>query len=220
VNERDLADDRLKRAFQGLADGADADCSAEDLDQVRRALAGELPAADRRALIDRLAAEPALADAWRVAAGLQELWPSAPPAPPRRVVVWPRSWMAAAAALLLIVAGGVTVLQRWPSEGNGVFRTSDQYVVESLVPDDAALPRDAFRLRWTPGPAESRYQVRVTTDDLRVLATAPDLAAPQLTVERDRLAEVPPGGRVLWQVEVTLPGGARVASRTFTARVE
>ena len=59
------------------------------------------------------------------------------------------------------------------------FRASPAFVVESLVPADAALPRDAFRLRWTPGPEGSRYQVRVTTEDLQVLATAADLTAPE-----------------------------------------
>ena len=62
---------------------------------------------------------------------------------------------------------------------------------------DATLPRDAFRLRWTPGPQDSRYQVRVTTEDLRVLTTVSDLTVPELVLDRELLSGVAPGARVL-----------------------
>ena len=52
------------------------------------------------------------------------------------------------------------------------FRDAGSYVVESLVKTDETLPRDAFVLRWKPGPEGSRYQVSVTTEDLKLLKTA------------------------------------------------
>jgi hypothetical protein len=223
VSDRDTANDRLREAFQAQAEAAGGRCSEEDLDRIRRALAGELPASERRDLIDRLAGDPALAEAWRIAAELRSATStgeSAPAAPERRRLLFPpRAWLAAAAALF-VVAAGVVVIQRSQPEGNDTFRASDKYVVKSLVAEDAALPRDAFRLRWTPGPPEARYLVRVTTDDLQVLTVAADLTMPELVIGPEVLSRVAPGARVLWQVEVTLPGGERISSQTFTTRVE
>ena len=131
---------------------------------------------------------------------------------------WAPRWLAAAAVLLLGTAiGVVSLLNRPPGDE---FRASSGFVVESLVPADAALPRDAFRLRWTPGPEGSRYQVRVTTEDLQVLATAADLTAPEFTVEPAVLARLPEGASVFWQVDVSLPNGERLTSPTFITRVE
>jgi hypothetical protein len=221
VNDRHAADEKLREAFRALAETSEGDCSEEDLDRIARALAGELPASERRDLIDRLTTDPALAEAWRIAAELRGATATAESAPPRgrRFAVGPRAWLAAA-AVLFVVASGVVVIQRWQREGNDTFRASNQYVVESFVAEDASLPRDAFRLRWTPGPPQSRYQVRVTTEDLRVLTVAADLPAAELVVDRDLLSQVAPGARVLWQVDVTLPGGGRVSSQTFTTRVQ
>ena len=92
--------------------------------------------------------------------------------------------------------------------------------MESLVPPDLALPRDAFRLRWTPGPEGSRYQVRVTTEDLKLLATAADLMAPEFAVDPAVLAGLSSGARVFWQVDVSLANGARRTSSTFITRLK
>jgi hypothetical protein len=222
VSDRDARNERLREAFQALGGTTDRRCSDEDLDRIARALSGELPPSARRDLIDRLAVDPALAEAWRIAVeltGTPTAEHAAPALPRSSTILRPRQWLAAA-AVLFVMAAGVVVIQRSQREGNDTFRASDQYVVESFVPEDASLPRDGFRLRWTPGPPDSRYQVRVTTDDLRVLTVAPDLTTPELVVERDRLSPVAPGGRVLWQVDVTLPGGERVSSQTFTTRVQ
>ena len=223
VSDRDSANERLGEAFRALAETSDGRCSDEDLERISRALRGELSASERRALIDRLAGDPALAEAWRIATELTSATSTGESATGtpgrRRLMARPRMWLAAAAALF-VVAGGIVVLQRPQREGNDTFRASDQYVVKSLVPEDASLPRDAFRVRWTPGPPESRYQVRVTTDDLRMLTVAADLTVPELVLERDLLSQVAPGARVLWQVDVMLPGGRRVSSQTFTTRVQ
>jgi hypothetical protein len=131
---------------------------------------------------------------------------------------WAPRWLAAAAALLLVTTIGVISLRNRPPGDE--FRASPGFVVESLVPAGQALPRDAFRLRWTPGPEGSRYQVRVTTEDLQVLATAADLTAPEFAVDPAAISRLPGGASVFWQVDALLPNGERLTSSTFITRVE
>jgi hypothetical protein len=217
VTERPAADEKLREAFQSLGQGSPEKPSPGDLDLVWRAVTEELPAPERRALVDRMASEPALAESWRIA---RELYRDAPQlraaVPPGRA--WNPWWMSAAAALL-IAAGVGLILQLSSPAVEETFRSPDRYVVDSLVLSDTALPRDAFRLRWTPGPEGSRYHVRVTTEDLQVLTTASDLLVAELVVSSDRLAAVPSGARVFWQVDVALPEGNTVSSQTFVATV-
>ena len=92
--------------------------------------------------------------------------------------------------------------------------------VSSRLATDAALPRDAFVLKWKPGPQGSRYLVRVTTEDLQVIMTAPELTAAEVTVPSTALAPVPAGGRVLWQVVMSSPAGETESSQTFVTRVQ
>ena len=101
-----------------------------------------------------------------------------------------------------------------------MIRSSPAYVVQSRVPDAGTLPREAFRLHWAAGPEGSRYRIRVTTEDLTVLATAADLAAPEFIVASSVLASLPAGATVLWQVDAYLPDGERVTSATFVTHVK
>jgi hypothetical protein len=218
VSER--RDEALREAFQALGESAPGPCSEEDRERVWLAVSGELPAAERRALVERMATDRALAEAWRMA---NELWrasqETAEAKAERRAPAWTWSmeWLAAAAVLMVVVTGAVVLWRGEP--GGNVLRDQTPAAVESLVAPDAVLPRDAFRLRWTPGPAGSRYEVRVTTEELRLLATAADLTAPELVVTPAQLVDVASGARVLWQVDLVLPDGARVASQTFVNTV-
>jgi hypothetical protein len=212
------ADERLRGAFRDLAAASAGQCSEEDLDRVWRAVSGELPAEERREMVERLATDPACAEAWRVAHALQDA---------RRGDVrvaafgktrsWSPAWIGLAAALVFGVAAGIYQIRRAPES---MFRTQAQYVVESPIPSDSALPRDAFVLRWTPGPEGSRYHVRVTTEDLQVLTTASDISVPEFRVPPEPLSKVPSGSRVLWQVVASLPSGERVSSQTFVVRTQ
>jgi hypothetical protein len=221
VTDRPAADDRLRDAFQALGETTQNEVSPEDVDRIWRAVSGALPAEQRRDLVERMLTDPALAEAWRIA---QELWrsaadaPVAAPAPYTWRMFTSASWLAAAAMLIVGVAIAV-VFQRSPSRDD-TFRQGGSYVIESLVQPDATLARDSFRLRWTPGPQDSRYQVTVTTEDLRVLATASDLTMPELTLDGGALSDVATGARVLWRVGATLPGGENVSSQTFIVRVQ
>ena len=220
VTDDRTADEKLRAAFQRLGDARHPECSGDDLDRIWRALDGTLDAEARRELIDRLATDPALAEAWRVAHELHaasSVDVDANAAPRQPVARWQRGWLAAAAVLLAAVSA-VFVFQRI-RPADDAFRNVEGYSVESLIGVDATLPRNEFQLRWTPGPPDTRYQVRVTTEDLQVLTTAADLAAAEYAVPADTLASVVSGSRVLWQVDATLPGGQRVSSATFTALV-
>ena len=218
MSDRQPTDDALRAAFQALGDTSHAEISAADLDLIWRAVSGELPAEERRELVDRTATEPALAEAWRVARELREAAGDPTPDAVRSPSLWRSSWLAAAAVLLIGAAIAVVFRLSAPSREE-TFRDADHYVVEPLVQTDATLPRDAFRLRWRPGPPESRYRVRVTTEDLQVLTTVSDLTVPELVVDAAQLSSVAPGSRVLWQVDVTLPGGESISSQTFSVRV-
>jgi hypothetical protein len=219
VTDRHVPDEELREAFQSLGQTSPEEPSPADLDRIWRAVAEELPAPERRALVDRIASDPGLAESWRIAQALQREAPQPvrAAAPPGRS--WTPWWVSAAAGLLVAVGVGL-VLQLSSPTVEDTFRDSDRYVVDSLVSSDTALPRDAFRLRWAPGPEGSRYHVRVTTQDLTVLTTASDLLTPELVVASDRLATLPSGSQVFWQVDVVLPEGNTVSSQTFVVTVQ
>jgi hypothetical protein len=223
VTEPRGSDERLAEAFCALGDTHATELPEDLRDRIWLAVSGDLSPAERRDLVERTAADPGCAEAWRVAS---EMWrvsqaravggsAVAAPGLTRR---WTPRWLAMAAALLLISAIGVLSLRNQRSGDE--FRAAPGFVVESLVPADTALPRDAFRLRWTPGPDGSRYQVRATTEDLQVLATAADLTVPEFVVESGALSRVPRGASVFWQVDVSQPNGERLTSSTFITRVE
>ena len=212
------ADDRLRNAFQSLGADSPVDCPEEDVERVWRAVSGDLPVDERRDVVDRMASQPAVADAWRVALELRRAQQDGVPLLPGRTPrSWAPAWIGLAALLVMAVGVGLVQFSRSPVD---TFREAGRYVVESLVTSDATLPRDAFVLRWKGGPDGSRYQVRVTTEDLRVLTTATELTSPELKVPPELLADLAPGARVLWQVVVALPGGETVSSQTFVVRAE
>jgi hypothetical protein len=213
------SDVTLQEAFRSLAELPAPDVSDELRERIWQAVSGELPPAERRALIDRIATDAACAEAWRVA---HEMWmahqPSGVLMPWRHRTSWTSPWLAAAATFLIVSAIGiVSLFNNAPADE---FRASPGYVVASLVPADTPLPRNEFLLRWTPAAEGSRYQIRVTTEDLQVLATATDLTATQFVVSSAQLATVPDGARVFWQVDVLLPAGERITSPTFVAQVK
>jgi len=217
--------ERLADAFQALEDTGGADVSEDLRERIWLAVSGTLPAEQRRELVERTAIDPGCAEAWRVAS---ELWRAsqasavggAAVGAPGLTSRWTPRWLAAAAALVLVTGIGVVsiVSLRTPRPGDE-FRASSGFVVESLVPADTALPREAFRLGWTPGPEGSRYQVRATTEDLQVLVTAADLTAPEFVIKAAVLSRLPEGASVFWQVDVSLPNGERITSSTFITRV-
>jgi hypothetical protein len=223
VTEARGSDERMAEAFQALGDAPGAEVPEDLRERIWLAVSGELPPEERRELVERTVTDPACAEAWRIA---NEMWRASQAsaaggdalAAARPATRWAPRWLAAAAVFLLgMTFGAVHYLTRPPGDE---FRASSAMEVRSLIPPDVALPRTAFRLRWTPGPEGSRYQVRVTTEDLQVLATAADLTEPVFAVDPSRLAALSAGASVFWQVDVSLPSGGRLTSPTFIARVE
>jgi hypothetical protein len=214
----DEADERLRAAFRARepSDGGGEHPSG---DHLWSAVRGELPAAERRRIVDHTAACATCAEAWRVAVEMnpQGIPAAAPATRPRAAMPW-LAPLAAAAALAVALGAAF-----WPGrvaapDGPG-YRGGNPAEVQSLVADGEELPREDFRLRWSAGPEGSRYDLRVTSEALEVLVDASDLAETSYVVPPSALTPVPPGGRVLWRVEVVAPDATRTASRTFVARV-
>lgn len=215
----DATNERLRRAFQGPGETFRGECSEDDLDRIWKAVAGELPVEERRRVVERVAEDPAWAEAWRVAQEMRRASGGAAAATPpkRRPLSRPAPWLAAAAVLVLAV-GAALVVRFLPSDGDTV-RNGGTYAVEPATESEQTLPRQAFVLRWNEGPAGTRYQVRVTTDTLQPVLTATDLMTAEVTVPAERFADLPAGTRILWQVAAALPSGETVESQTFVVRV-
>ena len=213
-DERHDGDERLRAAFQARRTTATHE-SCPAAAELWSAVRGEGTLESRRALIDHTSACGACAEAWRLAKDVSRDLASA-----RRP--WQRSFapLAAAAALVLALGGGVWLYWVPRNVEAPVFRGGEAPVIRSLVREDEALPRRDFRLRWSSGPDGSRYDVRVTTESLQVLAGGQRLAEPSFLGPESALAALPKDSRILWRVEVTLPDGERVASPTFVTRLE
>lgn len=93
-----------------------------------------------------------------------------------------------------------------------------QDLVKAVTQDGETLPRDRFLLRWT-GPEDARFGIRVLTLE-SVLYTDSDLKTTELLVPEQSLTEVTSGTTVLWQVDVTLPGGVPMSSTTFRVKLK
>lgn len=209
--------DDLRQAFQELAATATPAGDCPEAPRLWAAARGEAPPGETRDLIDHTAACPACAEAWRLAVHLGNEVPAVRPVAAPAVARW---WPAAAAAALVVLAVGVYQL-REPAAPPPMRSAAGSGLVSAL-PADAVLPRDAAVLAWRLEPAREDvlYAVQVTTDDLRPLAAGDDLSTPRFEIPAAALAGLEPGARVLWRVESFLPDGRRLASETFTARIE
>lgn len=194
-----------------------------DTERVWKAVAGELAPDERRDVIDRVALDPAYAEAWRVASELLRASGArvggGTPDEERTRATGPSlsrsSYLLAAAASLLVGFVGL-LLPRLLPPPEPAYRGGP---IAPLTARAESLPRDAFRLRWE-GPQGARFDLRVTTEDLSPLATATDLSTPEYVVPPERLAALPSGARILWQVEARLVDGTLIRSETFIAALE
>jgi hypothetical protein len=120
---------------------------------------------------------------------------------------------------LLLSAAGVVFLARGPAEMPATYREGGGEPVRSLVPADARLSRDDFRLSWTAVAPGSRYSVRVTTESLDTVAAAEELEETSFLVPQSALQPLPSGARLLWHVQARLPDGTRRESPTFATQL-
>lgn len=198
--------EELRRAWRERPVG-----ECERTERVWGAVDGSLSVGERRELAEHAIGCAACAEAWRLAAALTS------EASTRRRP----AWHLIAAATLVAAAGlaGWGLLGTSQSPAPVVERDSAVVTIESLLEEEAALPREAFELVWSGAPAGSHYDVEVGTTDLRVVARATALETPRFTVPAEDLAELPAGARIAWRVVATLPDGRRVESLTFINRI-
>ncbi len=90
--------------------------------------------------------------------------------------------------------------------------------IESLV-QGVVLPRDRCVLRWS-GPEGTRYDLRITTEDLDPLDSARGLAEPEYRIPIEKLEGLEPGAAVLWQVIPLISEQNRWDLKTFRSRIE
>jgi hypothetical protein len=232
--EADAADASDASDAADASDASDASNTDEGVpgpERIWNAAAGTASAEEIRELALQAATDPRVAIAWRLArelgAGSEELDPALAPqaqidrSPPAGLArggirrgIW-RPWPVAAAlaAALLVVVGLRFLAPVGPSPEPG-WREGE--TSELLVPeggDGAVRPRADFALRWR-GVVEpsTRYTLRITTGDLRLVYEAFDLESPEATVPEEALAPWPAGTTLYWQVEARMPDGRRVSS--------
>jgi hypothetical protein len=205
---------------------AEIDGGAEDPERIWSAAAGESSPEEMQALAQQAASDPRLALAWRLA---RELGAGSGEADRVRAGVgavdrslpvrrgW-RVWQVAAtlAAALLLVAGLLLLVPPGPAP-EPAWRNGDSSA--RLLPeieDGASRPRAAFVLQWreagTPRDPATRFSVRLTTADLRVVYEDSDFATPRATVPEEALAAWPARTTFYWQAEARLPDGRRISS--------
>lgn len=215
---------KLRRAFASVSQTEPVPAACPSPEQIWGAVRGEVPPGDIRQIVEHTASCASCAEDWRLAVALQK------PAGASNVVHAPerftagrrfRNWGLAAAAALAVAVVGI----RWQQgliDEQAVYRQGEQATIQSLVEEGRALPRDQFLLRWSaPEIPGATYDVEVSTEDLRPVASADDLREPQFLVPASALAGLPPGARLLWTVDAELPQGGQMRSeQTFVATVQ
>ena len=219
-----LTDERLREAFVSRDPVANPDGSCPDPETVWRAVRRELPHEGIRQIGLHVTTCAECTEAWRLA---REVAREAPadvvaferPASrsPRARPWWIGGALAAAAAMVLVAL----LLPSGPGlgpNGGGTLRGAEE-VINPLTDLAVPLLRESCTLRWQ-GPAEGRWEIRVATEDLRVIAEARNLDVTEFTVPAEALADLPAGSRIVWQVHANLPDGHRLASRSFVQSLE
>jgi hypothetical protein len=208
------SDDELRRAWAKAAERAAPRPDCPSPERIFDAVRGELGPAGASSLLEHVAGCASCAEDWRLAREVSEALPAAEPALARRP--WLGGWAAlpAAAAVLLAAAAALLVPRVAP------YREAAPLAIHSLLDEARPLQRSACLLRWSAGPAGTRYDVLVGTPDLTPLLSERGLPVSELRVPERALARLPAGARLLWRVEALLPDGARVASPTFVSRIE
>ncbi|MFI5008279.1 MAG: hypothetical protein ACHQKZ_12595 [Solirubrobacterales bacterium] len=213
--ERDVEQFRVALKALGEAAAPREDCPAPE--QLWGAMRAELPVERRRDVVDHVAGCLVCAEAWRLAV---EIDPDPRPVSAAHAPSWfaaPFELRALAplAAVLVVAIAGLFFLRGPDGKQDPGYRQPGSEAMRSLLPEDEPVSRADLRLRWSPGPEGARYDVRVTTESLEAVASARSLVEPSFVVPESALVSLPPGSRLLWQVQMRLPDGERRDSPTF-----
>ena len=209
------------RAAFAETDAAPDPASCPTPETIWSAVRGELPPEQMREVVDHVAACAACAEDWRLAAELVRQEERAAVGPgkviPGRFGQWrPLAAVAALAAGLLIAVGVYRTNQPVPEP---TYREAQHAGIRSLLPEGQALPRQAAVLRWSPLAGAVSYDVEVSTEDLRPIATAKGQTATEYRIPESALKGLPSGARLLWQVGAVRPDGTHENSPTFITPV-
>lgn len=220
-------DAALREAFAartGPGPGGPGACPAPE--RIYDAARVALPPGDVREVVEHLALCPECAEAWRLAAALEEearAAGAAAPAATRRPWYLQPVRAAATVALALVAVAVVWTVVQAPEEAP-VWRGDGELEIRSLVPEGEALARADAVLRWTPVPEDDPegtiYDLKVTTEDVFTsVAEADGLEETRYRILPEALEGLPPGTELLWRVEARLEDGRTVRSPTFTTAV-
>jgi hypothetical protein len=189
------------------------ECSSPE--KIWDAVAGRLSASRARALVDHSVGCGECAHLWRIARDAQasdELRSTVPdPAPP-----W-RAWLGWGSLAIVSAAAALAFVLLRPAEPSVDRGRTGNAALSARMP--TTLPRDGFRLQWTPAGEGARYQVLVTSTDLTVVDRASALSATEYQVPASRLASFPSGTTLLWRVEARLPDGKTLSSAATAVTV-
>lgn len=213
--------ERLRAAF-ATPDLAPTPATCPAPEMIWAAVRGELPPRQLREVVEHTAVCAACAEDWRLAVEIEKQSAASQTAtvPAGRVIQGRfgqlRTWTAAAAlaAGLLIAVGIYRTGGFGPQEPT--FREAQGTTVQSLLAEGQALPRQGAVLRWSPVTGAASYDVRISTEDLRLVDTAQGQTVTEYRVPAGTLAGLPPGTKLLWQVDAVFPDGTRQSSQTFT----
>jgi hypothetical protein len=213
---------RLRAAFAASADAPDPEsCPAPEV--IWAAVRGELPPSELRQVLEHIAACAACAEDWRLASELQRESAAAATVAPAKVLQgrfgrWrPLTAAAALAAGLLIAVGIYRTGNFGPQEPT--YREAENEAIQSLLADNQELPRQGAELRWSPVAGAESYDIRVSTEELRLVWTADGQKSTSHGIPESALAGLPPGSKLLWQVDAVFPDGTRRSSPTFRVTV-
>jgi hypothetical protein len=216
---------KLRRAFASVSQAEPDPAACPSPEKIWGAVQGELPPGEIRQIVEHTAACASCAEDWRLAVALQK------PVGASNVVHATerftagrqiRNWGLAAAAALAVAVVGIQWQRQNLIDPQAGYRQGEQATIQSLVEEGSPLSRNQFLLRWSaPQAPGATYDVEVSTEDLRVVASADDLREPQFLVPASALAGLPPGTRLLWTVDAELPQGGQMRSeQTFVTTVQ
>lgn len=189
----------------------------EDLWQARL---GELTPSRTRRIVAHVSACSCCAEDWRLVQYQQRKDGLAPAQRPG----FARNWTTLAAAVFLTATGLWLVQDRLNTpEPTPVFR--GEHLAGNLTSQqhDAVISRTACLLSWShkaPTATVSHYAVRVSTDNIfEVVFVADNLDEPRITIPSEKLASLPAGTRLTWQVTVYFEDGNQ-RSQVFHAQLD